>query len=159
MDFNLSAAKLMKSHLYLCKDSDCLLLAGAADMLIPFGNGNIIGKLKKMFFHIIYFFIYLLGPGPFIKMLESSAQRKAKIFGKPGQELADLLKMQTKQANRVLFIGDSMESDIKFGKSCGFQTMIVLSGGTKQEDLNNYAKCNEVADYVAYSMADFNEII
>ena len=43
VDFNMNAPKLMRAHSYMMKNSQCLLIGGAADMLIPFGGGNIIG--------------------------------------------------------------------------------------------------------------------
>lgn len=42
VDFNLSAAKLMRAQVQL-QNENCLFLAGAADALIPFGKGDIIG--------------------------------------------------------------------------------------------------------------------
>jgi len=46
VDFNLSAAKLMRAHVQL-QNPKCLFLAGAADALIPFGKGEIIGITYK----------------------------------------------------------------------------------------------------------------
>ena len=93
--------------------------------------------------------------------MEDSAQRKACILGKPGKELADYLKSRYKIANpkRALLIGDSLNSDVKFGKMCGFQTMIVLSGGTTVEDLQQQLPAEQLPDYVAESLADFNNIL
>lgn len=46
VDFNLSAAKLMRAQVQL-QNENCLFLAGAADALIPFGNGDIIGEFIR----------------------------------------------------------------------------------------------------------------
>ena len=64
-----------------------------------------------------------------------------------------------KDPEQALFIGDSLHSDVRFAKMCGFQTLIVLSGGTKLEDITQLKSENERPDYVAYSMQDFNEIL
>lgn len=48
VDFNLSAAKMMRAHVQL-QNPECLFLAGAADALIPFGKGEIIGESLKNF--------------------------------------------------------------------------------------------------------------
>lgn len=45
VDFNLTATKLMRAHVQL-QNPNCLFLAGAADALIPFGSGDIIGRQR-----------------------------------------------------------------------------------------------------------------
>ena len=132
----------MRAQLHL-KNPDCLFIAGAADPKIPFGGNE------------------LLGPGAFIKVIEEANQCKAKIFGKPGAELGELLlrTFDIKQPERVLMIGDSISSDIDFGKSIGFQTMLVLTGGTKIQDLDNTMKMNKKPDYLLSKLADLNNLI
>lgn len=46
--------------------------------------------------------------GPFYKMLEDAAERKATILGKPGQALKDICieKFKIQDCKRVLFVGD-----------------------------------------------------
>lgn len=46
VDFNLSAAKMMRAQVQL-QNPKCLFLAGAADALIPFGKGDIIGERER----------------------------------------------------------------------------------------------------------------
>lgn len=132
----------MRAQVHL-KNPKCLFIAGAADPKIPFGGNE------------------LLGPGAFIKVVEDANQCKAKIFGKPGAELADLLtrSFNITQPERVLIIGDSMKSDIEFGKSRGFQTMLVLSGGTKEQDVDSILQMDEKPDYIIEKLNDLINLI
>lgn len=143
IDFNLTAWKLMRAQVLL-KNPECLFIAGAADPRIPFGGNE------------------LLGPGAFIRIVEEANQRKAKVFGKPGADLGDLLKrmFQIKDPRRVLMVGDSLRSDIKFGKVCGFQTLLVLTGAMENADLNAY-KMDEMErpDFVIEKLADLNNLL
>lgn len=142
VDFNLSAVKLMKAHLYLKKDPTCLLIGGAADPLLSFGKHELIGN------------------GPFINVVENSTKIKAKVLGKPGLELIALLKLKYGIVNpkRVLFVGDSLCSDVKFGKMAGFQTLAVLTGGTKCLDFEDCVQ-DEKPEFYINSLADFRDFV
>ena len=48
-------------------------------------------------------------------------------------------------------IGDTMETDILGGVSMGYRTALVLTGGTKREDLHRYAYR---PDFILNSIAD-----
>ncbi|XP_075155710.1 chronophin [Haematobia irritans] len=142
IDFNLTAWKLMRAQVHL-KDPECIFIAGAADPRIPFGGNE------------------LLGPGAFIRIVEEANQRKAKVFGKPGSELGELLKntFNIVDPQRVLMIGDSLKSDIKFGHDCGFQTLFVLAGSMKKGDLATLKFSDlEKPDYVVDKLADLNNL-
>ncbi len=51
-------------------------------------------------------------------------------------------------------IGDTMETDIQGGVQMGYKTILVLSGGSKREDLANFAY---QPDLVIDSVADLDE--
>ncbi|XP_055912636.1 uncharacterized protein LOC129946469 isoform X2 [Eupeodes corollae] len=142
VDFNLSVAKLMRAHRYL-KNPNCLFLGGAADLIIPLGSKDIIG------------------PGPFINVVEQSTKRKAIVLGKPGEALGDFLKRRcnVKDPKRVLFIGDMLASDVKFGHMSGFQTLVVLTGGTTRDDLFRELPEDETPDFYIDSIADLYNFI
>ncbi|KAH8368796.1 hypothetical protein KR084_006040, partial [Drosophila pseudotakahashii] len=132
VDFNLSAAKMMRAHVQL-QNPKCLFLAGAADALIPFGKGEIIG------------------PGVFIDLVSHSVGRRPTTLGKPGEDLRQVLLARHPEIppSRVLFVGDSLASDIGFGRASGYQTLLVLSGGTKLEDVQRLpADHPQMPDYV-----------
>ncbi|XP_023164836.1 4-nitrophenylphosphatase isoform X2 [Drosophila hydei] len=138
VDFNLTATKLMRAHIQL-QNPNCLFLAGAADALIPFGDRDIIG------------------PGPFIDVVAQSTGRQPTVLGKPGEALRQLLRQHHAHipANRVLFIGDSLASDIGFARASGYQTLLVLTGGSSEADLAKLpAGHAQMPDYVADCLGD-----
>ena len=53
-------------------------------------------------------------------------------------------------------IGDTMETDILGGVQLGYHTILVLSGGTKREDLPRYQYCPEI---VVESLAEYAEML
>ncbi|XP_030245814.1 phosphoglycolate phosphatase 2 isoform X2 [Drosophila navojoa] len=138
VDFNLTATKLMRAHVQL-QNPSCLFLAGAADALIPFGNGDIIG------------------PGPFIDIVAQSTGRQPTVLGKPGEALRQLLRQHHAHVppNRVLFVGDSLASDIGFARASGYQTLLVLTGGSSQADVDSLAAGHgHMPDYVSDCLGD-----
>ncbi|KAM8721527.1 hypothetical protein ACLKA7_007413 [Drosophila subpalustris] len=138
VDFNLSATKLMRAHVQL-QNPNCLFLAGAADAMIPFGNGNIIG------------------PGAFIDVVAKASGRQPMVLGKPGEALRQILRDRHSDypANRVLFVGDSLASDIGFARASGYQTLLVLTGGSSAADVANLpADHAHLPDYVCDCLGD-----
>jgi NagD protein len=57
------------------------------------------------------------------------------------------------RAEQTIMIGDTMETDILGGVQMGYHTVLVLSGGTAQEDLAKYAY---VPDLVVESIGDLS---
>ena len=57
-------------------------------------------------------------------------------------------------SDQTIVIGDTMDTDILGGVQLGFRTVLVLSGGTKREDLDRYAYR---PDLVVSSLAEFAE--
>jgi NagD protein len=53
-------------------------------------------------------------------------------------------------------IGDTMDTDILGGVQLGFHTVLVLSGGTKREDLSHYAFQPEL---VVESIANLHQLL
>ena len=52
--------------------------------------------------------------------------------------------------DQTIVIGDTMETDILGGVQLGFQTILVLSGGTSLDDLDRYAyRPDMVVDSIA----------
>jgi NagD protein len=56
-------------------------------------------------------------------------------------------------AGETTMIGDTMETDILGGVNMGYRTVLVLSGGTRKEDLRHYAY---QPDLVVNSVADLS---
>ncbi|XP_017109157.2 uncharacterized protein [Drosophila bipectinata] len=142
VDFNLSAAKLMRAHIQL-QNPKCLFLAGAADAFIPFGKGEVIG------------------PGVFIDVLSQAVGRQPITLGKPGKELRNVLLKRYPDipASRILFVGDSLTSDIAFARASGYQTLLVLTGGTKLKDVEFLPPGHpQMPDYLTDCLHDLTDI-
>jgi NagD protein len=58
--------------------------------------------------------------------------------------------------DETTMIGDMMETDILGGVQLGFHTVLVLSGGTRREDLQRYAYR---PDLVVASVADLSAVL
>ncbi|XP_017055366.1 chronophin [Drosophila ficusphila] len=143
VDFNLSSPKLLRAHLYL-RHPECLLIEGATDRLLPVAKG-----------------VNIIGPGPFASVLEEASGKKPITLGKPGKELGELITKHYKieKPERVLMVGDSLAQDIGFGRQCGFQTLLVLSGGCTYEQLLAQKDPRLIPDYYADSMADVAQML
>ncbi|XP_054730181.1 chronophin [Anastrepha obliqua] len=143
VDFNLSSAKLIRAHIFL-RHPDCILIEGATDKLLPIAED-----------------LDIIGPGPFAQVIADSSKKRLITLGKPGKDLAEMLVKDFKIENtkRVLMIGDMLEQDVGFGKECGFQTMVVLSGGCKLGDWERETNLANIPDYYADSAADFIELM
>ncbi len=98
------------------------------------------------------------GCGAMVAMLEAAAGVKAFSVGKPSPVMMRAARKELGlTTEETTMIGDTMETDILGGVQLGFHTILVLSGGTRSEDVANYAYGPEVvADSVA-DLADFLE--
>lgn len=142
-DFNLNFVKMMKANFYLRKP-DCLLIGGATDVHLPVTKD-----------------LSVIGPGSFVKMLEQTSRREMLAFGKPGKHLAEVLMkhFNIQKAERALMIGDMLDQDVRFATACGFQSLLVLSGGCTLEELMVQKDPDVIPTYYANGMADFVEFM
>jgi NagD protein len=94
------------------------------------------------------------GCGALVAMLETASGVKAFSVGKPSPVmLRGARKELGLTADQTIVIGDTMETDILGGVQLGCRTILVLSGGTKREDLVRYAYR---PDQVVESIADLH---
>ncbi len=102
------------------------------------------------------------GCGAVVAMLEAATGRKAFSVGKPSPVMMRMARKQLGLTSaQTTMIGDTMETDILGGVQLGYRTILVLSGGTQQDELKSYAFrpdliVNSVADLI--SMPDFLEM-
>src|SRR5438105_9264116 len=91
------------------------------------------------------------GCGALVAMLETASGVKAFSVGKPSPVmLRGARKELGLTADQTIVIGDTMETDILGGVQLGYKTILVLSGGTKEEDLVRYAyRPDKVVDSIA----------
>jgi NagD protein len=94
------------------------------------------------------------GCGALVAMLEAAAGVKAFSVGKPSPVMLRAARKELGlTTDQTMVIGDTMETDILGGVQLGFKTILVLSGGTRREDLVHYAYR---PDKVVESLADLN---
>jgi len=91
------------------------------------------------------------GCGAFVAMIEAATGRKAFSVGKPSPVMMRAARKQLGlRTGQTTMIGDTMETDIIGGVSLGYRTVLVLSGGTQQRDLAEFAyRPDMVVDSVA----------
>lgn len=80
------------------------------------------------------------GCGSVVAMLETASGLKAFSVGKPSPVmLRGARKELGLSADQTIVIGDTMDTDILGGVQLGCRTILVLTGGTRREDLTRYA--------------------
>lgn len=85
------------------------------------------------------------GCGAMASMLEIATGTKAFSVGKPSSVMMRAARKELGlTTDETTMIGDTMETDILGGVQLGFHTILVLSGGTRPEDLPRYAYRPEV---------------
>ena len=94
------------------------------------------------------------GCGAMAAMLEIATGVKAFSVGKPSPVMMRAARKELGlTTDQAIVIGDTMETDILGGVQLGFKTVLVLSGGTRREDLSRYAYR---PDKVVESIADLD---
>ena len=92
------------------------------------------------------------GCGAIVAMLETATGLSAFSVGKPSPVMMRMARKELGLATaETTIIGDTMETDILGGVQMGYRTVLVLSGGTRREDLARYAYRPDV---VVNSIAD-----
>jgi NagD protein len=93
------------------------------------------------------------GCGAMVAVLESATGVKAFSAGKPSPLMMRAARKELGlTTDETAIIGDTMDTDILGGVQLGYHTVLVLSGGTRREDLPRYAYQPEV---IVESLAEF----
>lgn len=95
---------------------------------------------------------YIPDVGAMLELIYASTGKKAKIIGKPYQEIINALleKLHCKR-DETAMVGDRLYTDIKLAENAAICGILVLSGETKQTDLNQSKVC---PDYVFDSVRE-----
>jgi 4-nitrophenyl phosphatase len=81
------------------------------------------------------------------------------VVGKPSRDLARLVaEMNHLTPEATLMVGDRLNTDVAFGKSVGWRTMLVLTGCHGLADVAS-AGAHEMPDFVAASVADLASLL
>ncbi len=95
------------------------------------------------------------GCGAMVAMLETATGLKAFSVGKPSPVMMrNARKELGLRTDETTVIGDTMETDILGAVQMGYHSVLVLSGGTRSDDLKRYAFGPEV---VVESLAEYAE--
>lgn len=80
------------------------------------------------------------GCGAVVALLEEATGRKAFSVGKPSPIMMRAARKELGlDAANTFMIGDTMSTDILGGVQLGYHTILVLSGGTRREELSQYS--------------------
>ena len=95
------------------------------------------------------------GCGATVAYLERATGARAFSVGKPSPVMMRAARKELGlQTSQTVMIGDTMETDVLGGVQMGYRTILVLSGGTRREDLQHYAYR---PDLIIDSVADLVE--
>lgn len=95
------------------------------------------------------------GCGAIVSLIEKATGIQAFSVGKPSPVMMRMARKELGMAtSETIMIGDTMETDIQGGVQMGYKTILVLSGGSKREDLAKFAF---TPDLVIDSVADLDE--
>lgn len=120
LDSELNYEKI-KTVCKLLKDPDMTYIGANPDMVYPVENG-----------------VFYPDCGSIAKMLSYSTKRVPKFLGKPYHEIFDYCLEKTGVTkDEVVIIGDRLYTDIACGQENGCDTILVLTGEAKREDLIN----------------------
>ena len=100
--------------------------------------------------------VYVPDVGSYIKMIETACGfTPSLVIGKPNTIMGENLKVKFNEFDNGAFmmVGDRLYTDIAFGKNCGFNTTLVLSGETSIDMVDSAEK---KPDFI---LKDFNEVI
>jgi NagD protein len=91
------------------------------------------------------------GCGAIVAMLEAASGLRAFSVGKPSPVMMRGARKELGlAADQTIVIGDTMETDIIGGVQIGYKTILVLSGGTRRNDLSRYAyRPEKIVDSIA----------
>ncbi|XP_017778581.1 PREDICTED: phosphoglycolate phosphatase 2-like [Nicrophorus vespilloides] len=140
-DFNLNYSKLLKATMLLNRHDVHFLCCGLDKKYYIKNKMNVLGSFYC------------------INGLETVTNRKPLVCGKPGPLLQSFLASNIGfDPARTLFVGDSMDSDIKFAQFCGFQQLLVFTGITKTSDLEK-GFYSELPKYCMDSLGHLHKLI
>lgn len=139
-----SFKKMLRACSYLDRPG-CLFLATNTDERFPSKEPGVI----------------IPGSGSLVRAVETAAERKAVVMGKPYTNARDILVQQFNiNPERTLMIGDRANTDILFGRNCGFKTLLVETGIHKESDVRQWQQSEDeeekklVPDFILKSLTD-----
>lgn len=96
----------------------------------------------------------LPGTGAIAASIEMCSGRRAELIGKPSDYMKNIIKKMKLNPEKTIVFGDEHESDVVFGNSLGFKTVLVLTG----RDKRLAARGEEKPKMVLRSIADILKV-
>jgi phosphoglycolate phosphatase len=144
-DFNYY--KLASASLCFQKNDDCILVGTNDDQHDRIGGRWLIPVNGCALSAVTHAVNNLDGPHKCVKPI---------IVGKPSSLLGDLVLARSGLADvprdRILMVGDKVETDIALAKNCGFKSCLLLSGCVTRADLDRMG--DTPADFVFNGICD-----
>ncbi|KAG8906369.1 hypothetical protein FRB99_007053 [Tulasnella sp. 403] len=141
LDLNINYTKLSKAFQYLTRNPGCKFIATNEDTTYPAGPGG--GTLP--------------GAGAVSAPLKVSTGISPIPVGKPNKAMMDCIKAKHHfNPERTVMIGDRIDTDIAFGKSGGCKTLLVLTGVSKEIDVQPESRPLATPDYIVNSLGDLS---
>ena len=79
---------------------------------------------------------HIAGNGCVVRALEYSSKRTAINTGKPSKKLSELIaEVHGIDPSRSLFVGDRLDTDIRFGNDSGMYSLLVMTGVTSAQQM------------------------
>lgn len=139
-DVDMNFRKLCVADNLLLRNPDALFVATNEDSF------DLVGADRR----------HIAGNGCTVKALEYCSKRKAICVGKPSNTLADLIIDEYDiDPSRSLFVGDRLDTDIKFGNANGMKSLLVMTGVTSAQtmiDLNMGTDEEPLPSFIAPSV-------
>ncbi|MBD2869814.1 TIGR01457 family HAD-type hydrolase [Paenibacillus arenilitoris] len=140
IDRSLTYERLAKAVRFIHEGAEFVLTN--PDLLLPSGDGLIPGA------------------GSIGAMLRAAGGKEPTLIGKPSSILMDYsLRSIGLTAEETWVIGDNLATDIAFGKAAGCGTLLVLTGLTTEQNIDDYALqagcrpdvvCKDLGELLAY---------
>ncbi|TWU18125.1 HAD-IIA family hydrolase [Allorhodopirellula heiligendammensis] len=100
------------------------------------------------------------GCGATVAYLEAVTGRKAFSVGKPSPIMMRAARKELNLAtSQTVMIGDTMDTDILGGVQMGYRTVLTLTGGTRREDLEQFAYGPDVIVESVAELCDINSFV
>ncbi|KAG9328971.1 hypothetical protein AGOR_G00090410 [Albula goreensis] len=142
-DEHFSYMKLNRALQYLT-NPECILVGTNTDTRLPLEGGKAVP-----------------GTGCLLKAVETAAQRKAQVVGKPSRFMFECVASQYGlDPARTMMVGDRLDTDILLGTNCGLKTLLTLTGVSTVADATEHLQsgCPErlgmVPDYYVETIAE-----
>lgn len=118
-DVKINYYKISRAIYYLLKDKNCLFFCTNRDPIFPTYVEN----------------LSLPAAGVMVSAIECGSGRKAsEPLGKPNHLIYDILTEELSLEGKSMMVGDSLDTDILFGRKAGIYTLLVETGIHKSRD-------------------------